>query len=95
MPRPSRSSEFFDGQQPDSGLCRYFGVRRSLRRRACRIEPKVCGPGARLSVRLELSRPSSAFGTIPLYNGVNLTKGYGVIGFHTPQEVVPHEDEDV
>ena len=36
-----------------------------------------------------------SFRKIPLYNGVNLTKGYGVIGFHTPQEVVPHEDEDV
>jgi hypothetical protein len=36
-----------------------------------------------------------SFQKIPLYNGVNLTRGYGAIGFHTPQEVVLDEDEDV
>jgi len=37
------------------------------------------------------------FQKIPLYNGVNLANGYGVIGIHTPQEVVvhDHENEDV
>ncbi len=35
------------------------------------------------------------FQKIPLYTGVNLASGYGVIGIHTPQEVIAHEDEDV
>ena len=36
-----------------------------------------------------------SFRKIPLYNGVNLAKGYGAIGIHTPQEVIAYEDEDV
>ena len=32
------------------------------------------------------------FERIPLYNGVNLSKGYGTIAIHTPQEVIVHED---
>jgi predicted nucleic acid-binding protein len=35
------------------------------------------------------------FRRIPLYNGVNLAQGYGVIAIHTPQEVITREDEDV
>lgn len=35
------------------------------------------------------------FEEIPLYNGVNLSKGYNVIALHTPQEVIGHEDENV
>ncbi len=35
------------------------------------------------------------FQKIPLYNGVNLASGYGVIGIHTPREVIAYEDEDV
>ena len=35
------------------------------------------------------------FQKIPLYNGVNLASGYGVVGIHTPQEVIAHEDEEV
>jgi len=34
------------------------------------------------------------FERIPLYNGVNMSKGYGAIAIHTPQEVIVHEDED-
>ncbi len=29
---------------------------------------------------------------IPLYNGVNLTEGYGPIAIHTPPEVVFYEE---
>jgi len=36
-----------------------------------------------------------SFERIPLYNGVNLSKGYGTVAIHTPQEVVVHEDEDL
>jgi len=36
-----------------------------------------------------------SFERIPLYHGVNLSKGYGVIAIHTPQEVIVHEDEDL
>jgi len=32
------------------------------------------------------------FERIPLYNGVNLSKGYAAIAIHTPQEVIVHED---
>ncbi len=32
------------------------------------------------------------FKKIPLYNGVNLTHGYGPIAIHTPQEVIVDED---
>ena len=32
------------------------------------------------------------FGKIPLYNGLNLTQGFGAIAIHTPQEVVSYED---
>lgn len=35
------------------------------------------------------------FEKIPLYNGVNLAKGYGTIAIHTPQEVVAYEDENL
>ena len=35
------------------------------------------------------------FQKIPLYNGVNLASGYGVVGIHTPQEVTAYEEEDV
>jgi hypothetical protein len=35
------------------------------------------------------------FQKVPLYNGVNLAWGYGVVGIHTPQEVIVYEDEDV
>jgi len=35
------------------------------------------------------------FQKIPLYNGVNLAKGYGAIAIHTPQEVIGHENEDL
>ena len=34
------------------------------------------------------------FQKIPLYNGVNLAKGYGALGIHTPQEVIAYEDQD-
>ena len=30
-----------------------------------------------------------------MYNGVNLVKGYGSLGFHTPQEVIGNEDEEL
>lgn len=33
------------------------------------------------------------FRRIPLYNGVNLWKGYGVIAIHTPPEVVSDEED--
>ncbi len=36
-----------------------------------------------------------SFERIPLYNGVNLSKGYGAIAIHSPQEVIVHEDEDL
>jgi hypothetical protein len=32
------------------------------------------------------------FKKIPLYNGVNLARGYGPIAIHTPQEVIADED---
>ena len=35
------------------------------------------------------------FEKIPLYNGVNLAKGYAPVAIHTPQEVIAHEDQDV
>lgn len=35
------------------------------------------------------------FQKIPLYNGVNLSRGWGTVAIHTPQEVTAHEDEDV
>jgi len=35
------------------------------------------------------------FQKIPLYNGVNLASGYGVVGIHSPQEVIAHEEEGV
>ncbi|MCK6486525.1 MAG: type II toxin-antitoxin system VapC family toxin [Phycisphaerae bacterium] len=35
------------------------------------------------------------FQKIPLYNGVSQALGHGVIGIHTPQEVIVYEDEDV
>ena len=34
------------------------------------------------------------FEKIPLYNGVNLTNGYGPIAIHTPEEVTQIEAED-
>ncbi len=39
--------------------------------------------------------PIVNFQKIPLYNGVNLASGYGVVGIHTPQEVIAYEDEDI
>ncbi len=35
------------------------------------------------------------FQRIPLYNGVNMSKGYGAIAIHSPQEVIAHEDQDL
>jgi hypothetical protein len=32
------------------------------------------------------------FQKIPLYNAINMANGYGLIGIHTPQEVIVHED---
>jgi hypothetical protein len=34
------------------------------------------------------------FQKIPLYNGVNLASGYGVLGIHTPQEVIAYEEPE-
>jgi len=34
------------------------------------------------------------FQKIPLYNGVNLARGYGVLGIHTPQEVIAYEEPE-
>ncbi len=34
------------------------------------------------------------FEKIPLYNGVNLSQGFGPLAIHTPQEMVHYEDED-
>jgi hypothetical protein len=33
-----------------------------------------------------------SFQKIPLYNGINLSRGYGVIAIHSPREVIEHED---
>ena len=35
------------------------------------------------------------FEKIPLYNGVNMTQGFGTVAIHTPQEMVHYEDKDV
>ncbi len=35
------------------------------------------------------------FQKIPLYNGINLSKGYAGIAIHSPQEVSVDEDENV
>jgi len=35
------------------------------------------------------------FQKVPLYNGVNLAWGYGLVGIHSPQEVIVDENEDV
>jgi len=32
------------------------------------------------------------FRRIPLYNGVNLSLGYGILGIHSPEEMVPDEE---
>ena len=34
------------------------------------------------------------FRRIPLYNGVNMARGFAPIAIHTPQEVVSYDDED-
>ena len=34
------------------------------------------------------------FEKIPLYNGVNMTQGFGSLAIHTPLEMVHYEDED-
>jgi predicted nucleic acid-binding protein len=34
------------------------------------------------------------FEKIPLYNGVNMSQGFGPLAIHTPQEMVHYEDED-
>lgn len=36
-----------------------------------------------------------SFQKIPLYNGVNLTRGFGAIAIHSPQEVIEYEDQDI
>ena len=36
-----------------------------------------------------------SFQKIPLYNGVNLTRGFGAIAIHSPPEVVEYEDQDI
>jgi hypothetical protein len=36
-----------------------------------------------------------SFQKIPLYNGVNLTRGFGAIAIHSPQEVIEHEDQGI
>ncbi len=36
-----------------------------------------------------------SFHKIPLYNGVNLSRGFGTIAIHSPQEVIEHEDQDL
>jgi hypothetical protein len=35
------------------------------------------------------------FRKIPLYNGVNLSRGFAAIGIYSPQEVIEYEDQDV
>jgi hypothetical protein len=35
------------------------------------------------------------FQKIPLYNGVNLSRGFAAIAIHSPQEVIEHEDQDI
>lgn len=35
------------------------------------------------------------FEKIPLYNGVNMSQGFGPLAIHTPQEMVHYEDKDV
>lgn len=32
---------------------------------------------------------------IPLYNGINLTHGFGVIAIHSPLEIIEHDDESL
>ncbi len=34
------------------------------------------------------------FEKIPLYNGINMSHGFGPLAIHTPQEMVHYEDED-
>ena len=34
------------------------------------------------------------FERIPLYNGVNVTHGFGPLAIHTPQEMLHYEDQD-
>lgn len=34
------------------------------------------------------------FEKIPLYNGVNMSQGFGPLAIHTPQEMVRYEDEN-
>ncbi len=36
-----------------------------------------------------------SFQKIPLYNGVNLTCGFGAIAIHSPLEVIQNEDQDI
>ena len=36
-----------------------------------------------------------SFQKLPLYNGVNLTRGFGPIAIHSPQEVIEHEDQGI
>jgi hypothetical protein len=35
-----------------------------------------------------------SFQKIPLYNGVNMARGFGAVAIHSPQEVVEHEEQD-
>jgi predicted nucleic acid-binding protein len=34
------------------------------------------------------------FEKIPLYNGVNMSQGFGSLAIHTPQEMIHYEDKD-
>ncbi len=34
------------------------------------------------------------FEKVPLYNGVNMSQGFGPLAIHTPQEMVRYEDKD-
>jgi len=36
-----------------------------------------------------------SFQKIPLYNGVNLSRGFAAVAIHSPQEVIEHEDQDI
>jgi hypothetical protein len=36
-----------------------------------------------------------SFQKIPLYNGVNLTRGFGPVAIHSPREVIEYDDQDI
>ena len=56
--------------------------------------PAATASDCRLIVSWNFSHIVS-FQKIPLYNGVNLSRGFGAIAIHSPQEVIEHEDQDV